>query len=228
MNTRQSLSCNRSADLIGAASVGIGGYQESQRRVLENLERSVPGGFASFLKGYLEQVPNSSTNTPTELLPMPRPFRPPAGRPPRSSRRRARWAATRAAMHLANKTAAALSWLACGSPTEAQSKALLHRIAALRASDAQRQAANRFLTRARPFARRGALHLRGGRAALASQLPFALGDATYDRLRPRSAALPAMPAQACTRRVAARVSLPTIGATVPVAPWLPPEWRERL
>ena len=62
MNTRQSLSCNRSADLIGAASVGIGVYQESQRRVLENLERSVPGGFASFLKGYLEQAHNFSAN----------------------------------------------------------------------------------------------------------------------------------------------------------------------
>ena len=228
LDTRRSSSHRRPTDLIGAASVGIGAYQEHQHRVLERLERSVPGGFASFLKRYLEQAPNPSANTPTELLPMPRPFHPPAGRPPRSSRRRARWAATRAAMLLANKTAAALSWLACGSPTEAQSRALLHRIAALRASDAQRQAANRFLTRARPFARRGALHLRGGRAALASQLPFALGDATYDRLRPRSAALPAMPAQACTRIVAARVSLPTIGATVPVAPWLPPEWRERL
>ena len=187
--------------------------------MLERLERSVPGGFASFLKGHLEQAPNPSANTPTELLPMPRPFHPPAGRPPRSSRRRARWAATRAAMLLANKTAAALSWLACGSPTEAQSRALLHRVAALRASDAQRQAANRFLTRARPFARRGVLHLRGGRARLATQLPFALEDATYSRIRRQPVTDPEV---RCSHIVAARVSLPTVGATVPVAPWLCP------
>ena len=159
---------------------------------------------------------------------MPRSFRPPSGRAPRSSRRRARWAATRAAMLLANHEAAAVSWLACGSPTDAQSRALLLRLSSARASNAQKQAACRFLACARAFARRGVLHLRGGRVALASRLPFTLEDATYDRLWPRRQATPAAPVQPCAHLIAERVSLPTAGAIVPVAPWLPPAWRDRL
>ena len=82
---------------------------------------------------------------------MPRPFAPPSGRPPRSARRRARWAAARAAMQLANQAAAAVSWLALGSPTNAtQARAALSRLAVLRLSSAQRQAAAGFLVPARP------------------------------------------------------------------------------
>ena len=131
-------------------------------------------------------------------------------------------------MLFANQEAAAVSWLACGSPTEAQSRALILRLSSARASSAQKQAACRFLARARSFARRGALHLRCGSVALASQIPFTLEDATSDRLRPRRQATPAAPVQPCAHLIAERVSLPTARAIVPVAPWLPPAWRDRL
>ena len=175
---------------------------------------------------------------------MPRPYSPPSGRPPRSSRRRARWAATRAAMVMANQAAAAVSWLACGSPSDAQARVVLSRLSAARQSRAQHEAAARFLARARPFARRGSLNLRGGRAVVASQLPPLLTEATYNRTRPyirataptespaqqQHQAQPhaqpaATPAPACSHIVAERVSLPTAGATVPIAPWLPSEWQ---
>ena len=178
---------------------------------------------------------------------MPRPFNPPSGRPPRSSRRRARWAATRAAMVMANQAAAAVSWLACGSPSDAQARVVPSRLSAARQSRAQHEAAARFLARARPFARRGSLNLRGGRAVVASQLPPLLTEATYNRTRPyirataptespaqqQHQAQPhaqpaASPAPACSHIVAERVSLPTAGATVPIAPWLPSEWQARL
>ena len=82
---------------------------------------------------------------------MPRPFAPPSGRPPRSARRRARWAAARAAMRIANQAAAAVSWLALGSPISAiQVRAALSRLAVLRLSSAQQQAAAGFLARVRP------------------------------------------------------------------------------
>ena len=42
--------------LIGAATDGIGAYQDCKQRMLERLSRSDPGGFASFLKEYMEQV----------------------------------------------------------------------------------------------------------------------------------------------------------------------------
>ena len=116
-----------------------------------------------------------------------------------------------------------MSWLECGSPTEAQSRALLTRLSSARASHAQKQAARRFLACARPFARRVTLHLRGGRATLASQLPFAVEDATYSRLRPRDLTMKAEHTQPCAHIIAERVSFPTAGAVVPVAPWLPPE-----
>ena len=212
-------------DLVDAAIDGLGAYQEAQRRALAFCAAS--GGFAAFLLEYLF-LPfnnNSHANTLSELLPMPRPFNPPSGRAPRSPRRRARWAATRAAMVMANQEAAAVSWLACGSPGKTQARALLDRLASARASAAQKLAANRFLARARPFARRGVLHLLGGRARLATQLPFAIEDVTYSRLRPQPVTDPEV---RCSHIVAARVSLPTVGATVPVAPWLPPAWRERL
>ena len=184
---------------------------------------------------------------------MPRPFRPPSGRPPRSSRRRARWAATRAAMVMANQASAAVSWLACGSPSDTQVRVVLSRLSAARPSRAQHEAAARFLARARPFARRGSLNLRGGRAVVASQLPPLLKDATYNRTRPcgdahalpvpdaqpqhtaqpQHAAQPreqpaVPPAPACSHVIAERVSLPTAGATVPIAQWLPSEWQARL
>ena len=82
------------------------------------------------------------------------------------------------------------------------------------------------MARARPFARRGVLHLRGGRAAVASLLPFTPSGATYARLRSRGQ--PTKPAPPCTFLIADRVSLRTAGATLPVVPWLPSEWRDRL
>ena len=66
------------------------------------------------------------------------------------------------------------------------------------------------------------------RVALASELPFTLEDATYDRLWPRRQATPAASVQPCVHLIAERVSLPTAGAIVPVAPCLPPAWRDRL
>ena len=92
-----------------------------------------------------------------ELLPMPRPFNAPKGRVPRSSRRRARWAATHAAMTLANHAAAAGSWLAYGSPTGALARVSVSWLSALRLSGAQPEAAAGFLARARSFACRGSL-----------------------------------------------------------------------
>ena len=140
-------------DLIGAAADGFGAFQDAQRRSLARLSRSNPGGFALFLEQYLAQeTPQNSAITHSELLPMPRPYSPPSGRPPRSSRRRARWAATRAAMVMANQAAAAVSWLACGSPSDTQVRVVLSRLSAARPSRAQHEAAARFLARARPFA----------------------------------------------------------------------------
>ena len=90
---------------------------------------------------------------------MPRPFNPPSGPAPRSSRRRARWAAPRAAMTMANQAAATASWLASGSPIGAQVRASLSRLSALCLSGAQRAAAASFLAYARPLARWDSLNL---------------------------------------------------------------------
>ena len=98
--------------ILAAATEGVGAFQAAQRAAL----KSCPQGYAEFLAAYLEQVPCTDAITSKELLPMPRPFNVPAGPAPRSPRRRARWAATRAAMTMANQAAAAVSWLACGSP----------------------------------------------------------------------------------------------------------------
>ena len=97
--------CFPSVDILSAASEGIGAFHAAQRAVLS----SQPRGFASFLDCYLALATSSSAITSTELLPMPRPFAPPSGRPPRSARRCAGWAAARAAMQLANQAAAAVS-----------------------------------------------------------------------------------------------------------------------
>ena len=157
---------------------------------------------------------------------MPRPFAPPSGRLPRFARRRARWAAARAAMQLANQAAAAVSWLALGSPTNAtQARAALSRLAVLRLSSAQRQAAAGFLARARPFARRGLSDLRGARAAVASTLPLPHDAANYNRVS--SARRHPRNAQAVFV-VAARVSLPPVGAVVPVTSWISDGWISRL
>ena len=86
-------------------------------------------------------------------------------------------------MTMANQAAAAVSWLACGSPSGAQARASASRLRALRLSGAQREAAARFLARARSFARRGLSTLRGGRATVASLLPILSSDA-YDFFPP--------------------------------------------
>ena len=156
---------------------------------------------------------------------MPRPFNAPMGRPPRSSRRRARWAATRAAMVMANQAAAAVSWLACGSPSGAQARASASRLSALRLSGAQREAAAGFLASVRPFARRGLSTLRGGRASVASLLPVLSSDA-YN-IRERVAGTSTTTSKA-SFVVASRVSLPTSGAVIPVSRWLSQEWAARL
>ena len=119
---------------------------------------------------------------------------------------------------LENQTAMALSWLACGSTRDARARALLDRFPFACLSRAHREAAAIFLARARPFARRGLLDLRGRRESVAVQLPFVLPDVTYDRIRPRDLE---KPTPANLYLVAEWVSLPSAGATVPVAHWLP-------
>ena len=203
-------------DILRAASEGIGAFQAAQRAAL----KSCPFGFAAFLAAYTKQVPCTDAITSKELLPMPRPFNAPMGRPPRSSRRRARWAATRAAMVMANQAAAAVSYLACGSPSGAQARASASRLSALRLSGAQREAAAGFLARARPFARRGLSTLRGGRASVASLLPFLSSDAYNIRER---VAGTSTTSSTTSFVVASRVSLPTTGAFIPVSRWLSQE-----
>ena len=147
----------RTSNILSAAAEGVGAFHAAQTAAL----KTCPTGFAAFLAVYLEQAPCTEAITSKELLPMPRPFNAPTGRAPRSSRRRARWAATRAAMTMANQAAAAVSWLACGSPSGVQARASASQLCALRLSGARREAAAGFLARARSFARRGLLTLRG-------------------------------------------------------------------
>ena len=111
-------------DILCAATEGTGAFQATQRAAI----KSCSAGFGSYLDAHLKQLPCTDTITFKELLPMPRPFSAPAGPAPRSSRRRARWAATRAALTMANQAAAAVSWLACGSPTGAQARANISRL----------------------------------------------------------------------------------------------------
>ena len=208
-------------NILSAAAEGVGAFHAAQTAAL----KTCPTGFAAYLAVYLEQAPCTDAITSKELLLMPRPFNAPTGRVPCSSRRRARWAATRAAMTMANQAAAAVSWLACGSPSGAQARASASRLRALRLSGAQREAAAGFLARARSFARRGLSTLRGGRATVASLLPILSSDA-YD-FRERVTGTSPMTSSA-SFVVASRVSLPTAGAVVPVSRWLSPEWTDRL
>ena len=106
---------SRPPNILSAAAEGVGAFHAAQTAAL----KSCSAGFAVYLAAYLEQASCTDAITSKELLPMPRPFNAPMGRAPRSSRRRARWAATRAALVMANQAAAAVSWLACGSPSGA-------------------------------------------------------------------------------------------------------------
>ena len=80
-----------------------------------------------------------------------------------------------------------------------------------------------FLASARPFARRGVSHLRGGRAVVAEQLSASLFHGLYNR--PRTVGRSDVDAAFL---VAARVSLPPAGAVVPVDHYLSASWVARL
>ena len=95
---------------LAAATEGVGAFQAAQRAALKSCRSVTQHSLLLISSRFRVQMRSK------ELLPMPRPFNVPAGPAPRSPRRRARWAATRAAMTMANQAAAAVSWLACGSP----------------------------------------------------------------------------------------------------------------
>ena len=86
----------------------------------------------------------------------------------------------------------------------------------------QRLAGGERRARLRPSVLR---EFRGGRAAVAAKIPYSLPHVTYDRQR---APATVDPAAECAHLIADRVSLPTAGAVVLVAPWVPPDWQTRL
>ena len=194
-----------------------------QRYPLQRLHLDVLS-FWKHISSSLSFSPLPTAITPSELLPMPAPFRPSTGAPPRSSRRRARWAATREAIQLANQMAGVVSSLALNTPQYPQVRGALSRIpCASRMNKAQKEAAAMFLARARSFARRGVSHLRGGTAVVAEQLSASLSHGLYNR--PRNDGHSNVDAAFL---VAARVSLPPAGAVVPVGRYLSASWVERL